>query len=107
MRSQYFDFNNKNTDGSQPSTALTLPIVLVVVILHILSKAFVICLLWQWYLVAYFGIEPLTMPVAFGLCLLGQLFTGVRQENTPKGILVWLIAPFVTLFFGWVGTFFM
>jgi hypothetical protein len=108
MRSQYFDFKDKNNDISQPATALTLFLVLLFVVVHILSKAFVLCLLWEWYLVAYFNIAPLTMPVAFGLCILGQLFTGLRQElKTQRDVLVWLIAPFFTLFFGWAGTFFM
>lgn len=107
MRSERFNLKSNDTGTDVQATSLALPIVLLASLAYLLIKAFVICLLWDWYFVSHFDLKPLTMPVAYGICLLGQLFIGIRHNKSQKDILLWLIVPFVTLFFGWVGTFFM
>ena len=41
----------------------------------ILWRAFVMTLLWSWFFVPTFGVDELSMPVAFGISLLVSLMT--------------------------------
>lgn len=77
----------------------------------VIASAFVGAKLWAWFMVPAFGLAPLTMAKAYGISLLTHFWTynyksGHKddRETTQKvcefvGI---LIAPWITLFFGWV-----
>ncbi len=42
-------------------------------------KSFVLVRLWGWFVVPFFQAKPLTIPLAFGLCFVVALVTGIRN----------------------------
>lgn len=82
------------------------------IFLAVLVKTFVISTLWGWYMVPYFGVEPLPMVVAFGIILLvGYLMMPLMHHEDKR---TWqqklwaaIAVPPLFLFMGWLGTFFM
>ena len=73
-------------------------------------QVFVLIKLWQWFLVYGFGLQPLTWPLSFGLCILGghvrtrrQIYKRELPENFAFLLCTGLFDPAVALFFGWVA----
>jgi hypothetical protein len=85
----------------------------------VLVRAWVLVTLWEWFIVPVFiGAPVITLPVAIGISLIVGMFTQHLQTKTPdpqksKAELVIeslsnaMIAPLVTLFFGWIALQFM
>lgn len=76
-----------------------------------LVKAFVISMLWQWYVVPHFHLEPLPMAIAFGVGLLVS-YLGPRihcedKRTTKEKIVTAVSVPVLVLLIGWIGTFFI
>lgn len=81
----------------------------------ILTVGFVGGKLWAWYIVPVFGLKSLTIVQAWGIALLVGLWTKNTFVHTNKderetsekighsiGI---LLAPWISLLIGWIGTF--
>ena len=82
----------------------------------ILWRAFVMTLLWSWFFVPTFGVDELSMPVAFGISLLVSLMTyqppdtkdtRMAVEQVATAITIGVLLPALALLFGWVATLFM
>ncbi len=92
---------------------LIMPFFLVVAIFW---KSFVLVRLWGWFVVPFFQAKPLTIPVAFGLCFIVALVSGLRmglvtdltpsfQPEAAHGIDVLLqlfLLPAYILLMGWI-----
>lgn len=76
----------------------------------VILKAWVITILWGWYIVPAFGLAPLRMVYAFGLALLVSYLTFHYTED-KRGF--WaklgfgLFSSVMVLLVGWIGTFFI
>jgi len=73
-------------------------------------KGFVIAKIWLWFMVPIFGLPVLSIAQAIGVALVIGIFTNehasLTQQDDPKkkknAILTGLLAPFMTLLFGWI-----
>lgn len=76
----------------------------------ILAKAFIIMMMWEWYIVAHFGIMSMSMAVAFGSSLLVTYLThSYRKDDRPLGEIV-IYSIFFHAFFllaAYIGSFFV
>ncbi len=99
-------------------------IILCALIVGILLRGWVLCVLWGWFVVPFFNLPPLTMPMAIGLSFFSLYFfnTGdIEDENMIKRfnneqtdlnkiILLstyFISKPIIYLIGGWVITLFM
>lgn len=77
----------------------------------VLLRAWVITMLWGWYLIPGFGLQPLRMSIAFGLSILAAMMTPSYHGKDDRSISVKLLMPFVgslsSLMAGWIGSFFL
>lgn len=83
-----------------------------VVILSYFINGFVLSKLWEWFIVTQFGIASLSVPAAIGLTIVVGLLTHQPQPakkneestltETIVVILAQILAPFLTLFVGWI-----
>jgi hypothetical protein len=66
-------------------------------------QGFVVSQLWQWYVVPMMNVPPMNILGAWGVCLMATcIFNPALPE---KGNL--LVVCLLTLFFGWLGTWYM
>lgn len=76
-------------------------------------RSFVITKLWAWFVVAQFDAKPLTMPVAYGLCLAVMvIMPKLRDSDDPSlrtsaekfasMITSAAVGPAVALVVGWI-----
>lgn len=91
---------------------------LTTIILAILFRAWVLTILWGWFVVPY-GLPTLTITTALGISLIVGMFTShLQSKPTEKGsrdisTLVGQVmsqafgAPLVVLLMGWIITWFM
>lgn len=107
MRFENFDYKTRLNKAETENGLAHSVLVLVLVICFFVFKAWVFCQLWEWYLVSYFALKPLTLPVSIGILLLYQLLSWPKPQENTKSRSIVLMMPFVLLFFGWVGTFFL
>ena len=64
-------------------------------------RAWVLIKLWGWFIVPVFHLPDLNIPLAIGLCLVVGMFTATMKSEKVN----WLgaiLAPFITLFMGWI-----
>ncbi len=93
---------------------VSLPLFLVVATLW---KSFVLVRLWGWFVVPFFQAKPLTIPVAFGLCFIVALVSGLRYglwtdltllfgreaaDSPDLYLLQVLLLPAYILLMGWI-----
>ena len=45
-------------------------------------KGYVLSILWKWFIVAFFGLPALTIPMAIGLTLIASFLTAQYYHNT-------------------------
>lgn len=77
----------------------------------ILAKCFIIMMMWEWYIVAYFGANSISMAVAFGISLMISYMTHdmrEKDERKPANIILYSIFfhSFILLL-AWIGSFFV
>lgn len=70
---------------------------------------FVLSIMWGWFVVPVFHVEPLRIPYAIGLAYIVQWLTHQtrKQEDDPElGYLLYmaLLRPAILLFAGWIVT---
>jgi hypothetical protein len=82
------------------------------------ANAFVLIMIWRWYIAPYFSVPSLDMIHAFGLFLIVSLFTkktipGSKEDNaSTEGvehpvimvIMSVIMNPPIALLIGWFGT---
>jgi hypothetical protein len=77
----------------------------------ILLRAWVITIMWNWYVVSAFGVSPLKMAYAFGFSVMIGMFTGRQANKENNKPWLWLAQlftdPLMALLLGWIGTFFI
>lgn len=77
----------------------------------LLLHAFVMMQLYNWFVVAAFGVAPLSIWHALGIGLtigfVTNQFTPISEEDQNKRLLHTFTSPLLTLFFGWLLTFFL
>lgn len=75
-------------------------------------RAWALSWIWQWYVVPHFNVSPLPVAIAFGLVI---MINGVRSSlsvkkeyrDVPNEWAGMIAGPFVLLFIGWLGSFFV
>ena len=77
---------------------------------------YVLSVLWDWFIVSHFELKPLTLPVAIGLAMVISYTTHqydqTESSKDAKDRLIETVTysfmkPLLTLFAGWIITFFM
>lgn len=83
------------------------------IVVAIVLRAWVLTVLWGWFLVPL-GIPEVSIPTAIGIALILGLFTQhlAKEENKEKNIIAdigirAIGAPIVSLVLGWIVTFFV
>jgi hypothetical protein len=67
--------------------------------------AYVLTVLWSWFMVPQFALAPLSLGHGFGLCIIWRLMRGVPTGPAPdyaEAITKGALFPAITLFFGWI-----
>jgi hypothetical protein len=91
---------------------------IVVIIASAIVNAFVLSMVWGWYVSPYFSIRPLDMVHAFGIMVIANLFrTPVLPGSKTEQDMItgvenpWLsfffmtfVNPMGALFIAWIGT---
>lgn len=93
-------------------------LVIIFIPITVFTRAFVLCQLWDWFIVPFFKVQSLTIVIAASLSLISFLLcyqsddrkNDVRKnddENSVGKILTNLIShgifsPLIALFFGWI-----
>lgn len=74
-------------------------------------NAYVVTKLWAWFIVAHFGVKAMTMPVAYGACLLVWLTTykpsGDKDASSATLAFAGIVGPAIALLCGWIAQGFM
>lgn len=78
----------------------------------VLWRAWVLMKLWAWFVVPAFGVAPLHLVYAFGLCIIANSFRAMPQpEKDPCSAFFAMgfafVGPFITLGLGWIGSLFV
>lgn len=76
----------------------------------ILLRSYVLMMLWAWYIVPQFGLSPLRMVFAFGLCSVVSFLVPGRAkagEEMPAVFVKAVALNLMALLFGYIGTFFI
>lgn len=101
--------SNKSTSSSIGTLALALCGLPVMVGLLAVWRGFVLTYLWSWFVVGYFHVPPLSIPIAIGLSLIAGFFSTHQKNDETLGntLAMAVFAPAMTLFIGWIVTKFM
>lgn len=72
-------------------------------------RAFVLVLLWGWFVVPLFALPPLRIPFAIGLSLVGSMMASSRgyedDEEGPMDVLIRAaLTPSIVLLVGWIAS---
>lgn len=77
----------------------------------IILRAWVMSVVWGWYVVPAFGVAPLRVVYAFGLSLLATEIIGRRKTTDDRKwyqtLTEAIVLPLITLGLAWLGTFFL
>lgn len=81
------------------------------VVPSVLLRAWVITMMWGWYVTPAFGLPPLRLAFAFGLSVFAGMFRASyagKDDRKISGIIAGsFVNPLMTLFIGWVGSLFV
>jgi hypothetical protein len=78
--------------------------------LAITWSAYVLTVLWGWFVEPTFGVDPLSVPYAAGLGVLASFLTHQAREHdhsAAESIGIAVLHPLFALAFGWVITLFI
>lgn len=87
-------------------------------VLSSMWRGYVLSVLWGWFAVPYLGAPPIGVAAAIGISLLVGMLTnhrtgneatkdGSTSERLLSAMAIALIAPALTLLFGWIVTKFL
>lgn len=76
-------------------------------LLHSAYRAWVVTLMWGWFVCTEFGVKPLSWAAAFGiLSLLSLILCEYQEEKTPEELsrvlIFHVLATTIAPLFGWV-----
>jgi hypothetical protein len=77
--------------------------------LAITYNAYVMTILWAWFIVATFGLPVLSVPVSVGVIAIAALFKSVNRDNADRedaivfGHMTSFLKPTACLAVGWVA----
>lgn len=84
---------------------LVIGIIVIMSVIH----GWVLTCLWEWFIIPTFHLDPLSIKMAIGLCLVvgmfrGNVSTSDKDDNTSPTVklCIQLAGPFITLFIGWL-----
>lgn len=100
-------------DETATSTGVGCIILLITVPLSYIVFGLVLVQLWQWFVVSWFALKPLTIPIGIGISLIvGLLTRNLKSQESPKtdtvleaAVMSFMTAvgsPLFVLFIGWV-----
>jgi|APCry1669189733_1035249.scaffolds.fasta_scaffold35130_2 hypothetical protein len=113
MRDLTGEFTKKYDDEVIKGAAFILLILSMPLLVFVgaIVQAYVISMLWGWYIVPFFGAKHLPLVFAFGICLLFQYLCPVNHPTDERKLsekLSYAMArPLLALLFGYIGTFFI
>jgi hypothetical protein len=113
MRDLTGEFTKKYDDEVIKGAAFILLILSMPLLVFVgaIVQAYVISMLWGWYIVPFFGAKHLPLVFAFGICLLFQYLCPVNHPTDERKLsekLSYAMArPLLVLLFGYIGTFFI
>ena len=85
--------------------------VVIVVGLAAILNGFTIMTLWGWFVVPFFGLPPMNIPLGIGMGLLTTYMThqysGGNERTTKDHLTAVVTKPLATLLIGWIVTFFL
>lgn len=93
-----------------------LPITFAILALGVIWRGYAFSVLWGWFVMPYFGVAALSIPVAIGLTMVVSFLTyqfthtednRSSREKIIEGITIGLLHPAFALLFGWVVTLFL
>jgi hypothetical protein len=76
-------------------------------------SGYALSVLWDWFVVPYFGVAAISIPLAIGLALIVQYLTHQEQKTEPgkdvasiliEGFVRAIFKPLFALAFGWIVT---
>lgn len=76
-------------------------------------RGFVLTKLWAWFVVPFFGLPALSIPLAIGISLLigflaqSPTAKDVESGDWKKSFSISILSPLITLFIGWIVTFWL
>ena len=79
-------------------------------------NGYVLTILWDWFVVPFFGIDSLSIPSAIGIAMIVRYLTHQREAHDDKekvmdklgeAFIYAIIMPLFVLFAGWVVALFM
>lgn len=79
----------------------------------IIARAWVMTVIWGWFVVPAFHMPELTIATALGLTILVGMFTHHLQDkkeekaDIAQSIIKAFLQPLITLMFAWIVTWFM
>lgn len=76
----------------------------------IILRAWVLTMLWGWYVVPAFGAEPLRLIFAFGILMIVMVFRGVRPKSDKtlgETVVDTIASSLLILLVGWAGSLFV
>ena len=91
---------------------------IIFLVLSSVYSGYALSILWDWFVVPTFNLEPISIPIAIGLAIVvsyltnhtdssqennGDTFSEVLEKLTVKA----LVKPTLALLIGWVVTFFI
>ena len=92
-------------DKTNISTTGCIAAILVLPI-SILLRGWVLTKLWEWFVVPGFGLEPISIPIAYGLALVVTLLNPTLSEHDSRDIweavIFSILMPLFFLAIGWV-----
>lgn len=101
----------KSTDPIDFYAGMVAPVFIAAwVVPVVLLRAWVITMLWAWYIVPGFGAAPLRMSIAFGLSVLVAMLapkSDSEKKSFPVVVLLSFLNQLIPLLIGWVGSFFV
>lgn len=86
------------------------------VVLISIWNGYALSVLWEWFVVHQFKVEPISIPVAIGLSMIVSYLTyqfdaknenGNSTEEFIKSIAIGVLKPAFALLFGWIVTLFL
>ena len=93
-----------------------LPITFAILALSVVWRGYAFSVLWGWFIIPYFGVAALSIPVAIGLTMVVSFLTyqfihtvdeRSTSEKVTEGVVLGFLHPAFALLFGWIVTYFL
>ena len=81
-------------------------ILICAIIASVILRGWAFTILWDWFIVPVFHVDPITIPYAIGFAIIVGMFTQdikrINAEDTNELLSRLVLTPFITLGFAWV-----